>query len=71
MLLCAGVTDYILDVLALHDHMHLLRSAFADPGIVKVLHGGAGDVMWLQRDFHLYLVNLFDTERACMVSNSM
>jgi hypothetical protein len=27
----------------------------------QVLHGADHDVEWLQRDFHLYLVNLFDT----------
>ena len=32
-----------------------------------MLHGGANDVMWLQRDFRLFLVNVFDTEKACQV----
>lgn len=27
----------------------------------QVLHGSDHDVTWLQRDFNLYLVNLFDT----------
>ncbi len=27
----------------------------------QVLHGADHDVLWLQRDFNLYLVNLFDT----------
>lgn len=31
-----GRTDYVIDALALHDHMHLLRKLFADPSIVKV-----------------------------------
>lgn len=67
-LLRPGDVDYIVDALALHDHLGpLLRPAFADPAILKVLHGGASDVAWLQRDFHLYLVNVFDTERACVV----
>ena len=33
----------------------------ANPNIVKILHGAANDVMWIQRDFSLYLVNIFDT----------
>eukprot|EP00775_Hariotina_reticulata_P003770 gene3770-4029_t len=36
-------------------------------GVLKVVHGGANDVLWLQRDAHLYLVNLFDTEKAAQV----
>ena len=64
----AGGTDYVIDALALHDHLHILRSVFADPAITKVLHGGDNDILWLQRDFHLYIVNAFDTEKACQVS---
>ena len=64
----AGETDYVVDALALHDHLHILRGVFADPGITKVLHGGDNDILWLQRDFHLYIVNAFDTEKACQVS---
>jgi ribonuclease D len=33
----------------------------------QVLHGCSNDVLWLQRDFHLFLVNVFDTERAAAV----
>ncbi len=32
-----------------------------------MLHGGGNDVMWLQRDFELFLLNVFDTEKACQV----
>lgn len=35
--------------------------------LMQVLHGGANDVLWLQRDFHVYLVNVFDTEKAAAV----
>jgi cation-transporting P-type ATPase D len=27
------------------------------------VHGGENDVLWLQRDFHLYLVNVHDTQK--------
>ena len=30
----------------------------------QVLHGADSDVVWLQRDFGLYLVNMFDTGQA-------
>lgn len=29
--------------------------------VVKVLHGGVGDIAWLQRDFRVYLCNVVDT----------
>lgn len=33
----------------------------------QVLHGSKSDVVWLQRDFGLYLVNVFDTGEAARV----
>lgn len=36
----------------------------ASPDIVKVLHGAESDIIWLQRDFGVYIVNLFDTFHA-------
>ncbi|KAK8516768.1 hypothetical protein V6N13_080868 [Hibiscus sabdariffa] len=59
--------DYLVDTIALHDSMGILRPVFADPNICKVFHGADGDIMWLQRDFHIYVVNLFDTAKACEV----
>ncbi|GLU17381.1 hypothetical protein SLE2022_337500 [Rubroshorea leprosula] len=59
--------DYLVDTIALHDSMSILGPVFADPNICKVFHGADGDVVWLQRDFHLYVVNLFDTAKACEV----
>jgi len=32
-----------------------------------VLHGSDWDIMWLQRDFGIYVANLFDTGQACRV----
>lgn len=57
--------DYLIDTIALHDVMDMLRPAFADPSILKVFHGADNDILWLQRDFHIYVVNLFDTAKAC------
>ncbi|XP_010557005.1 PREDICTED: protein RRP6-like 3 isoform X2 [Tarenaya hassleriana] len=59
--------DYLVDTIALHDVMGILRPVFADPSICKVFHGADNDVLWLQRDFHIYVVNLFDTAKACDV----
>ncbi|KAL9259092.1 RRP6-like 3-like protein [Drosera capensis] len=57
--------DYLVDTIALHDAVGMLRPIFADPSICKVFHGADNDVLWLQRDFHIYVVNLFDTAKAC------
>ncbi|CAN6457551.1 unnamed protein product [Victoria cruziana] len=59
--------DYLVDTVALHDVMNILQPAFSDPFICKVFHGADNDVLWLQRDFQLYVVNLFDTKKACEV----
>ncbi|GAA47879.1 exosome complex exonuclease RRP6, partial [Clonorchis sinensis] len=62
--LSTRTTDYILDALALRDHLHKLNVIFTDPDVVKVFHGSDLDLMWLQRDFSIYVVNLFDTGLA-------
>jgi len=56
--------DFLVDALRLREHMHLLNVVFTDPTIVKVLHGADSDVKWLQRDFGVYLVCMFDTGQA-------
>jgi exosome complex exonuclease RRP6 len=61
--------DYLIDTFALRKHMHVLQAAFTNPQIVKVLHGADRDILWLQRDFGLYVVNLFDTYRAAKQLN--
>ncbi|KAI8384297.1 ribonuclease H-like domain-containing protein [Radiomyces spectabilis] len=59
--------DFIIDTLELRDRLWQLNDFFADPTIVKVLHGAESDIIWLQRDFGLYIVNLFDTYFATKV----
>uniref|UniRef100_A0A1J3HRD2 Exosome complex exonuclease rrp6 n=1 Tax=Noccaea caerulescens TaxID=107243 RepID=A0A1J3HRD2_NOCCA len=59
--------DFLVDTIALHDAMSILRPVFSDPNICKVFHGADNDVIWLQRDFHIYVVNMFDTAKACEV----
>lgn len=56
--------DYIVDTLALWRHMHILNDPFTDPAIMKVFHGASMDIIWLQRDFGIYVVNMFDTGQA-------
>lgn len=59
--------DFLVDTLALRSHLHILNDHFTNPNIVKVFHGADSDVVWLQRDFGLYLVSLFDTGQAARV----
>ncbi|KAG0182777.1 exosome nuclease subunit [Apophysomyces sp. BC1021] len=59
--------DFIVDTLELRDKLWMLNEYFADPTIVKLLHGADSDIIWLQRDFGLYIVNIFDTYFATKV----
>ncbi|PPJ60821.1 hypothetical protein CBER1_10810 [Cercospora berteroae] len=57
--------DWIVDTLKpWRRKLHCLNEVFADPNIIKVLHGAFMDIMWLQRDLGLYIVGLFDTHHA-------
>lgn len=57
--------DWIVDTLKpWRRKLSRLNEVFANPNILKVLHGAYMDVMWLQRDLGLYLVGLFDTHYA-------
>ncbi|CAD8198704.1 unnamed protein product [Paramecium pentaurelia] len=57
--------DYIIDPFPLWKQLgEMLSVVFTNPRIVKVFHGADNDVQWLQRDFGLYIVNLFDTFHA-------
>lgn len=58
--------DFVIDTLALRNVMNEhLAPIMANPDIVKVMHGADSDIGWFQRDFGIYVVNLFDTYRAC------
>ena len=35
--------------------------------VVKVFHGADRDILWLQRDFGIYVANMFDTGQAARV----
>lgn len=37
------------------------------PGCSQVFHGAESDILWLQQDFDLYVVGLFDTYHATKV----
>ncbi|XP_024915065.1 exosome complex component 10 isoform X2 [Cynoglossus semilaevis] len=61
--------DFIIDTLELRSELYILNEAFTDPSIVKVFHGADSDMEWLQRDFGLYVVKLFDTHQASRALN--
>lgn len=44
-------------------------TCFSPQFCFKVMHGADWDVQWLQRDFGIYVVNLFDTGQASRVLN--
>ena len=57
--------DFLIDPFPIWDLIHdALAPTFANPNVLKVFHGADSDVAWLQRDFGIYVVNLFDTGRA-------
>ncbi|KAI4386628.1 hypothetical protein MLD38_004545 [Melastoma candidum] len=60
--------DFIVDALKLKVHIgpHL-REVFKDCSKRKVLHGADHDILWLQRDFGIYVCNMFDTGQAARV----
>jgi len=65
-----GVHDFIVDTLcippsAITTH---LKPILENKDMLKIVHGGRADIMWLQRDFEIYLVNIFDTEKAAQVT---
>jgi ribonuclease D len=58
--------DYLIDPLALDD-ISGLGPLFADPGVLKVLHGAEYDMAVLERDFRFAFKNLFDTMWASRI----
>jgi exosome complex exonuclease RRP6 len=57
--------DWVVDTLKpWREELQMLNEVFADPKILKVLHGSTMDIIWLQRDLGLYMVGMFDTFHA-------
>ncbi|KAG9132119.1 hypothetical protein Leryth_025189 [Lithospermum erythrorhizon] len=62
--------DFVIDTLKLRIHVGpYLREVFKDPSKRKVMHGADKDVLWLQRDFGIYICNMFDTGQGSKVLN--
>ncbi|KAK6905601.1 hypothetical protein I203_106431 [Kwoniella mangroviensis CBS 8507] len=61
--------DWVIDALKLRKELKedKLGDVFTNPGIIKVFHGSDSDIVWLQHDFEIFVVNLFDTYHATVV----
>ncbi|KIJ54917.1 hypothetical protein M422DRAFT_775114 [Sphaerobolus stellatus SS14] len=61
--------DWIVDCLdpAIRVELECLNEVFANPNIVKVFHGAESDIVWLEQNFNIFVVNLFDTYHASKV----
>lgn len=63
--LSTGDSDWIIDAVRLKNELGILKRVLENDTILKVVHGGGGDVVWLLRDFRIRLINIFDTEKSC------
>lgn len=51
---------FVVDLLALHDSISILKAPFENSNVLKLLHGSAADLKWLQQ-LDIYPVNVLDT----------
>ena len=61
MQLSTRTEDFIIDTIACRSFMHKLNGIFTNPFVLKIFHGAESDIIWLQRDFGVYVVGMFDT----------
>ncbi|CAG7723326.1 unnamed protein product, partial [Allacma fusca] len=55
--------NYLIDALAVPQEIcDNLKEVLEDKRILKVMHGAANDIKWLQRDFDIYICPLVDTQ---------
>ncbi|CAF4276976.1 unnamed protein product, partial [Adineta steineri] len=69
MQISSRTEDFLIDTIALRDALNTLNNVFTNPNIVKIFHGADSDIEWLQKDFGLYVVNMFDTHQAARELN--
>ena len=63
--------DFVVDVLVpeVRQELQMLNESFTNPDVVKLFHGADWDIKWLQRDFGVYVINMFDTYQVyCIVA---
>ncbi|CAG7727968.1 unnamed protein product, partial [Allacma fusca] len=56
--------DYIVDCFGLRDLLQKLNIYFTHPGVLKVAHNCRTDIEYLQKDFGIYVVGLYDSSEA-------
>uniref|UniRef100_A0A0N5CE66 HRDC domain-containing protein n=1 Tax=Strongyloides papillosus TaxID=174720 RepID=A0A0N5CE66_STREA len=61
--------DVIIDPFPIWRDMWKLNDPFSDPNILKIFHGAKFDIIWLQRDFGIYVVNMLDTQCVMKILN--
>ena len=64
IMISSPTTDYIVDAIKAHDSCWMLNEVFTNPAILKVMFDAAEPLLWLQRDFGVFLVNLIDVQLA-------
>lgn len=64
MQISSRTNDFLIDTLLLRDELSILNNVLTNPKILKVFHGADWDIEWLQKDFGIYVVNMFDTHQA-------
>ena len=56
---------YIVDAIILHDILPpYLKQIFENENIIKVFYGGTSDLLWLNRDYGIFVLNYFDVYYA-------
>lgn len=60
-----NLEDYIIDPFPIWNLIgKYLKPAFENEKIMKVFHGADNDLLWLQRDFNIFVFNIFDTHKV-------
>ena len=70
MSITTSTETFLIDSLKLWKSMNIMQKVFADPSIVKVFLGSELDIKYLQRDFGIYVINMFDVVKAALILGS-
>ncbi|KAL4477166.1 hypothetical protein ABPG72_008900 [Tetrahymena utriculariae] len=64
--------DYLIDLLSINDKQYIkseIEQIFMDKNIIKIFYAGQTDIVWLQRDYDIFLSNYFDIQIAATFLN--